>query len=264
MGDFGWRWLAIDLVWAVVGGVAIGTILGMAIGYLVVHLRRERNQAIGRDEFLTLGLIALAYGLALLFHAYGFLAVFAAGLALRRVESRLTSGDFDETMDQLAHGEEEERATGAETAPVHMAEAVLGFNEKLGNLGELAVVLVIGSLLAPDYIPWQALWFVPLLLFVIRPLAVRIGLAGSDINRTERHFVSWFGIRGIGSLYYLMYAIVHGLPDDLASELAAITLTTIAVSIIVHGITVTPLMTWYENRGQSGARTSPKEPEPAA
>lgn len=262
MGEFGWRWVAIDLVWAVLAGLAIGSALGTVIGHVVIHLRRERNQATGRDEFLTLGLIALAYGVALFVHAYGFLSVFAAGLALRRVEARLTPGEFEEVIDQLAHGKEEERATHAETAPVHMAEAILGFNEKLGRLGELGVVLLIGSLLAPDYVTWHAVWFIPLLLFVIRPLAVRIGLLGSETDPVQKGLISWFGIRGIGSLYYLMYALVHGVPEDHAGTLAGITLMTIAVSIILHGITVTPLMTWYENRSSdTGAKT--EEPEPA-
>jgi len=263
MGDFGWRWLAIDLVWAVIAGIAVGAALGTLIGHLVVWLRRERGQAMGLDEFLTLGLISLSYGVALFIHSYGFLAVFAAGLALRRVEAKLTPGDFDKAVDQLAHGHEDERATGRETAPVHMAEAILGFNEKLGNLGELAVVLLIGSLLAPEFVPWQALWFVPLLLFVIRPVAVQIGLLGSETEPVQRRLVSWFGVRGIGSLYYLMYAIVHGLEGDDAVMLTAITLTTIAASIILHGITVTPLMTWYETRS-SGSASMTQEPEPAS
>ncbi len=260
MGSFGWRWAVIDLVWAVTGGLAIGAALGTLIGHVVVHLRRERNQATGRDEFLTLGLIALAYGVALFLHTYGFLAVFAAGLALRRVEAKLTTGDFEEVIDQLAHGKEEERATHAETAPVHMAEAILGFNEKLGRLGELAVVLLIGSLISAQYVQWQAIWFIPLLLLVIRPVAVRLGMYGSESDRIQKRLISWFGIRGIGSLYYLSYAIVHGLPEDHASMLTGITLMTIAVSIILHGITVTPLMSWYENRSSNarqgeGART---------
>lgn len=263
MGEFGWRWVAVDLVWAVVGGIAVGALLGTVIGHAVIHLRREHNQALGLDEFLTLGLISLAYGLALLFHTYGFLAVFAAGLALRRVEAKLTPGDLDEALDELAHGHEDEQATHSDTAAVHMAETIMSFNEKLGRLGELAVVLLIGSLLAPEYVPWQAIWFVPLLLLIIRPLAVRIGLHGSRTNLVQRGLVGWFGVRGIGSLYYLTYAIVHGLETDLATQLTAITLTTIAVSVIVHGITVTPLMSWYEHRSSDDTGKA-QEPEPAA
>ena len=91
LGAFGWRWIAIDVVWAVVAGLAIGGLLGTAMGRWVLHLRTTRREAIGLDDLLALGLIALAYGVALMLHAYGFLAVFAAGLALRRIE-RLKSG----------------------------------------------------------------------------------------------------------------------------------------------------------------------------
>ena len=88
---FGWRWLAVDVLWAVVAGVAIGAVLGTAVGQLVLYLRRTHREAVGLDDFLALGLIALAYGAALLAHAYGFLAVFAAGLALRRSSGRLAA-----------------------------------------------------------------------------------------------------------------------------------------------------------------------------
>jgi NhaP-type Na+/H+ or K+/H+ antiporter len=95
IGAYGWRWLAVDLVWAVSAGLAIGTLCGAGIGKLVIYLRRGHREAVGLDEFLALGLIALSYGIALLFHAYGFLAVFAAGLSVRRIErqhSEVTPG----------------------------------------------------------------------------------------------------------------------------------------------------------------------------
>jgi sodium/hydrogen antiporter len=88
----GWHWLAIDVVWATLGGFAIGALLGTLIGKLVLYLRRKHREAIGLDDFLALGLIAITYGLALLTHTYGFLAVFAAGLALRRIERRSSGG----------------------------------------------------------------------------------------------------------------------------------------------------------------------------
>jgi NhaP-type Na+/H+ or K+/H+ antiporter len=86
LGSFGWRWLAVDVVWAVAAGLAIGGLLGTAVGRFVLYLRREHREGLGPDEFLALGLIALSYGVAIAVEAYGFLAVFAAGLALRRVE----------------------------------------------------------------------------------------------------------------------------------------------------------------------------------
>jgi NhaP-type Na+/H+ or K+/H+ antiporter len=88
MGTGGWRWLAVDVIWATAGGLLIGGALGALIGKLVVYLRTRHQESVGLDEFLALGLIALAYGVAVLGHAYGFLAVFAAGLALRRVKEQ--------------------------------------------------------------------------------------------------------------------------------------------------------------------------------
>ena len=85
IGAYGWRWLTVDLAWAVAAGLGVGTLCGR-IGRLVIYLRRVHREAVGLDEFLALGLIALSYGIALLFHAYGFPAVFAAGLSVRRIE----------------------------------------------------------------------------------------------------------------------------------------------------------------------------------
>ncbi len=249
LGSFGWRWVAVDLIWSIAGGLAIGALLGTVIGHLVVYLRRTHEKALGLDEFLTLGLIALAYGGALLAHTYGFLAVFAAGLAVRRVEQQLTETGLDEALHELEHGNDT-TATREDTAPVHMAEAILGFNEKLGRISEVALVVAIGALLSTDFVTFDAIWFIPLLFLVIRPVAAMIGLRGSRTTRTQRRLIGWFGIRGIGSIYYLMYAIDHGLPEALAEQFAALTLAAIAISVVIHGFTVTPLMTWYEHRGK--------------
>jgi sodium/hydrogen antiporter len=94
-------------------------------------------------------------------------------------------------------------------------------------------------------LPPAALWFVPLLFCGIRPLAVEMGLLGSPTTRVHRVLLSWFGIRGIGSLYYLTYALQQGIAPALGQQLAAFTLSTVAVSVVVHGLSVTPLMQWY-------------------
>ena len=250
LGAFGWQWVAIDLVWAVTGGMVVGALLGTVIGRLVIHLRQTHVEAVGLDEFLTLGLISLAYGGALLMHTYGFLAVFAAGLAVRRVEQRSTPGDLDRALDEVDRGGPE-TATRAETAPLHMAQEILGFNERLGRIGELALVVVVGSLLTTANVNPQVLVFVGVLFLVIRPVSVFLGLAGSGASTLHRRLLAWFGIRGIGSIYYLMYAIDHGLEEGVAATLVAVTVTTIAVSVVVHGLSVTPLMTWYEGRRQA-------------
>lgn len=248
LGSFGWRWVGIDVIWATVGGLAIGALLGTLVSQLVLFLRQRHQEAVGLDDFLTLGLIALAYGAALALHSYGFLAVFAAGLALRRMELRTSKADLAELSRQMTVEPDEELAVKPETAPAFMAQAVLGFNEQLERIGEIAVVVMVGALLAPAMATGNALWFVPLVLLVVRPVSVLIGLIGSRTDTRQRGLMAWFGIRGIGSLYYLSYAIVHGLEEEVARDLTAIVLMTISVSVVVHGISVTPLMSRYANR----------------
>jgi NhaP-type Na+/H+ or K+/H+ antiporter len=249
LGAGGWKWWAVDVAWAVAGGLAVGAGLGTLVARLVVYLRREHREAVGLDDFLALGLIALSYGLALLVHAYGFLAVFAAGLALRRVERSETGDRPPETVQaQAGAGAKEEVATDPEAAPAYMAGAVLEFNEQIERIGELAVVVLLGGMLA--VVPWprEAVWFVPLLLLVIRPAAVAVGLLGAGASWPQTWLTGWFGIRGVGSVYYLAFALTHGLAEADhagADRLVGLVLLTVATSIVVHGISVTPLMERY-------------------
>lgn len=251
LGAWGWRWLLVDGLWAVAAGLGTGALLGVAVGRLVLYLRREHKEAVGLDDFLALGLIALSYGVAVVVDGYGFLAVFAAGVALRQVEqSQSRDPAIQQAVERASadpdHTVAEAAAVDPRQAPAFMAHAVLGFNQQMERIGELAIVIAIGALLWAvewRHAPW---WFVVLLLLVIRPLATWAGLSGSRSSRRQRWLIAWFGIRGIGSLYYLMYAINHGLPDALAVQLSALTLSVVVASILVHGVSVTPLMAAYE------------------
>ena len=228
LGTGGWRWFAVDVLWATVGGLLIGGALGTLVGRLVLYLRSRHKSSVGLDEFLALGLIALTYGVAVLSHTYGFLAVLAAGIALQRVTER--PGEV------------------ARTASANLMQEVQGFNEQLERIAEVAIVLAIGGMLAYTYLHTSAVWFVLVLLLVVRPISVWVGLLGAPVSRDQRVLISWFGIRGIGSIYYLMFAINQGLPRALAEELIALTLAMVAASIVVHGISVTPLMSAYARR----------------
>ena len=253
LGAGGWRWWVIDLLWRAAAGLAIGYIAGTLVARLVLYLRRTHREAIGLDDFLSLGLLALAYGLALAAHAYGFLAAFAAGAALRRIEIQETGATIPPDINATQTAPQE-LAHDPQKASAYMAQAVLGFNEQLERILELALVVLIGGLLTRHYLPPAALWFVPLLLLIIRPISVLVGLAGARrLTGVQRALVGWFGIRGIGSLYYLMYGINHGVDEPTARLLTGLTLATIAVSITVHGISVTPLMRLYQRKQRSRA-----------
>jgi NhaP-type Na+/H+ or K+/H+ antiporter len=253
LGTGGWRWLAVDVVWATIGGLLIGGALGALIGRLVVYLRTRHQESVGLDEFLALGLIALAYGVAVLCHAYGFLAVFAAGLALQRVKEQSgmihlrTAGNAGQP-DGAVDEEPAAHATHDDHASAYMMQAVRGFNEQMERIAELAVVLVVGAMLPFAHLSASAAGFLALLFLAIRPVSVWLGLLGAPVSRDQRIMIAWFGIRGIGSVYYLMYAIHHGLPRPLAEQIMAITLAAVTISIVLHGISVRPMMLLYQRR----------------
>lgn len=243
----GWdRWWYVDVLWSSGAGLLIGALLGASIGRLVVHLRGRHRQALGLDVFLGLGLIALSHGLAQLVQASGFLAVFASGLALQRVAERPRAGS------QPLGGSPAGQLHGYATLSIHshhasaaMRGAVQLFNGQLEKVAELVLVLFVGGMLG--YARWtpHVLWFVPLLLLVLRPLSVAPALWGERLAPGQAPMLAWFGIRGIGSLYYLLLVLRHGVDAPLASLLVSLTLWTVASSIVLHGITARPFMRRY-------------------
>ena len=240
------RWWSIDLAWATIGGIAIGGALGAAIGWLVVYLRSRHDEAVGLDQFLGLGLVAMAYGIAQLVLASGFLAVFAAGLALQRVRERPRSSTrpLAAVADSGGHSNET-LATHSRHASATMRDSVQVFNEQLERLAELALVLMVGAMLAyakPLPAVW---WFVPLLLLVLRPLSVVASTLGERVTVPQFAMIGWFGIRGIGSVFYLLLALRYGVEGNIADTLVSLTLWTVAASIIAHGLTAQPLMHLY-------------------
>ncbi|RYG54996.1 sodium:proton antiporter, partial [bacterium] len=264
LGEGGWKWVGVDVVWSIVGGLAIGAVSGALVARLVVWLRAHKKEAVGCDDFLALGLVAGTYGLALQCHTYGFLAVFAAGVALRQSE-RMLSQDMPSPESE---GQEEQEAKKVslpqndeevdnlreklETHPDHaagvMAREILRFDEALERIAELGLVVLLGGMLTRATWTFDALWLAPLLFFIIRPISTYLGLMGTTNMSKAKPFIAWFGIRGIGSLFYLFYATELGLPDPLAERMVALTFSIVAVSIVAHGFTVTPLMKVYEKR----------------
>lgn len=245
IGSFAWRWLTIEVLWAIPAGVFIGAALGTLIGKLVVHLRSDHRESLGLDEFLALGLMALTYGLAELAEANGFLAVFAAGMALQRVRDRTPDGPAVAAASSApAQATDVEPARASES----MMQGVQGFNEQLERIAEVTVVLAVGAMLS--FVPFDVgvLLFIFVLFVVVRPVSVWLGLLGSRTALDQRRLIAWFGIRGIGSVYYLMFAISHGLPSPLVERFITITLSVVTASVVLHGISVTPLMALYLRR----------------
>ena len=269
LGEGGWRWWTVDVLWSIIGGLGLGYLLGALVGRAILYLRVRHREALRSDEFIALGLIALTYGLALICHTYGFLAVFAAGLALRRIDEgeppAIIAAAINLAEPDNSLSPDEQAASGKE-APANMMNAVQRFNSQLESFLEVGVVLAVGILVATATFEPAIVWFVPVLFFVVRPVAVWSGLLGTTVQAAQRNLMSWFGIRGIGSLYYLLYAINHDIEPALAERLLSITLAVVVASVIVHGVSVTPLMNHYEARkaaknGKTKNQQASKEPD---
>jgi NhaP-type Na+/H+ or K+/H+ antiporter len=106
-------------------------------------------------------------------------------------------------------------------------------------------------MLFADSWSWRAVGLAFFVFLVARPLSVSIGLLGSGTSWRIQGLAGWFGVRGIGSLYYLMYAIQHGIDEVLAVELIHLVLVVVVLSILVHGVTVKPLLErfWRKKAG---------------
>jgi NhaP-type Na+/H+ or K+/H+ antiporter len=244
LGEAGWKWFVMDALWASAGAILIGILGGTLIARIVWKLRgREKKHDI-LDDLVGLGLIAIVYGVSLQFKAWGFLAVFFAAVALRQTELTLArregvrpehlNADVAEPTHPVVSPEEA-------PPPVVSAEALI-FKEHLERLSELMLVLLLGGMMFIEFWNWRTIGLALFLFLIARPASVFISLAGTDTSWRIRSIAAWFGVRGIGSVYYLMYAIQHGLPENLARELIQLTLVAITLSIFVHGTSVKPLM----------------------
>ncbi|MFG3715354.1 cation:proton antiporter [Micromonospora sp. NPDC047730] len=223
------RWLAMDVLWKVVAGVAGGWLIGWLLGKLFFrapsHLRLARHA----EGFLALAATFLAYGLVEVVGGYGFLAVFVAARAIRAAER------------------------------THEFHSVLhAFAEQIERLLTVMLLLlfggaVVGGLLAP--LTWPAAAVGLALVFVVRPLVGRLSLLGAPGRPAEHWVIALFGIRGVGSFFYLAYATAK--TDFAQADLIWATVgLVVIVSVVVHGVAATPVMQLLDSRGERTADPS--------
>lgn len=220
-GDWAWEWVAVDVVWKLGTGIVAGLGVGAALGWLSFHMPNRARLSRTGDGFVALGVTFLAYGVTELVHGYGFLAVFVAALALRAAERQHR---YHDRLHDFAE----------QTERLLMMVLLVLFG------GALA-----GGLLSP--LDWWDVLAVTIFLFVVRPLAGWLSLLGAPAPRPERAAVAFFGIRGLGSFYYLAYALNQA-PFGQAARLWAVLGLTVLVSIALHGVTVTPAMRLLDAR----------------
>lgn len=243
LGEFGLQWVLVDVLWATVAGVAIGIASGVALAHFSWKLRGASPRSELIYDFLGLGVIGVVYGVSVIAHAWGFLAVFFAAVALRQTEFKLASAEATPAPlpEKGISLNEVGDCADSETPPT-VSEGSLVFKEHLERLSEVVLILLIGGMLFIDSWSWRAIALALFLFVIARPISVLVGLSSTRPIWRMRGLVAWFGVRGIGSLYYLMYAIQHGLSENLALELIQLTLIVVTLSILAHGISVKPLM----------------------
>ncbi|NVZ37356.1 sodium:proton antiporter [Pseudomonas sp. 21615526] len=263
-GDWLGGWVLKNLLWAVPAGLLVGYWMGRGIGRVTLKMRiTNADSTLSPNDYLTLALIALAYVVAEAIGGYGFLSVFAAGLGLRQAEFKSTGnsqtpaehlaqpvvGHMEVEPEHALHGDVGQLQDTQIAAGVMMGD-MLAFGALVERSMEVFLVTLLGVVLISHW-DWRALAVGAALFCVIRPLSVLSIPWGGLLNRHQRGLVGWFGIRGIGSIYYLFYAINHGLVGTSSAVAVNLTLSVIALSIVVHGLSTQPMLAWYERRAQA-------------
>ena len=231
-------WVGIDLIWAIGSAIIMGFLVAKAIVWFGEKIEKHHPVDDLMGDFVALSTILLTYALTEVVNGYGFLAVFVAGLIIQR-----NHYDQEEPLAQLE------------------------FIEQVEKLLEIGTILLLGTILLyepiANYAP-QSILVIFLLFFLIRPLGVFISTIGKKtiyphrqkFYPQKRWIFGWFGIRGVGSLYYLAYALSNGLKGELGEQIAWITYSTVVVSVLLHGITATPSMNWYNKNIASKIKTN--------
>jgi NhaP-type Na+/H+ or K+/H+ antiporter len=262
VGSWIGEWVVERILWAVPAGLLLGFFLGRGLGRFSIFLRSRHRDTSAPSDFLALALIALSYVGAETIGAWGFLAVFAAGVGLRGAEIHVVARrPHPEHRRRVEHAEGEtpphppaEEMVASRVEPEELAEPavaagvmvgeVMSFGDTLERLLEVLLVVMVGVALAEEW-SLRAVPLALLLLFVIRPLATLVCLHFSPTTRLQRRLMGWFGLRGIGSLYYLSYALTHA-PSEGIEAAVPITMTVIAISVVLHGISGQPVLDRYE------------------
>ncbi|WP_421693832.1 cation:proton antiporter [Aestuariivirga sp.] len=221
-GSWFMHWLSLDVAWRLAAGLGMGWLVGRALGYLTFQAPETTRLAKTRDGFVAIGTMFLCYGLTELVHGYGFLAVFVSAVTLRSVERK--------------HSYHE-----------HLHD----FTEQIERLFMMVILVFFGAAMAEGTIfgalNWKVALAAVLIILLVRPLSAMASLAGYAAPTDQRAVIAFYGIRGLGSFYYLAYALGHAEFAGSAVLWATVCIT-VLFSIIIHGITATPVMALVDGR----------------
>ncbi|NEJ82155.1 sodium:proton antiporter [Rhizobium leguminosarum] len=221
------HWAFLDVFWRLAAGGVVGWALGKAFGFLSFRMRGS-SLAKTQDGFVALGMTFTAYGLTQLVGGYGFVAVFLAAVAFRESER---DHDFHEQLHDFA--------------------------EQIERLLMMVLLVCLGSIAASGQLLGGIDWRVAVVAFLaivfVRPIIGWLSLIGSGHPPGESLIIAVFGIRGLGSIYYLAYATGQAEFERVETVWATVLLI-VLTSIVVHGVAVTPAMRWIDGRRSRARR----------
>lgn len=209
------EWLGYRVAWEIAAGVGGGWLIGRAFGWLTFHVPADTKLAQTGDGLIALSATCVSYGLTEIIHCYGFLAVFVTALTFRHSHR---DHDFHHDMHDVT--------------------------EQIERLAMMILLLLFGGAMVSglfDRVTAIDVVIATVVLLVIRPLTGLIGLAGLGLKRPEKLTLAFFGIRGVGSIYYLAYGLNH-MDGVEGARLWGIVGIIVLFSVILHGLTVTPVM----------------------
>ncbi|MBU2017335.1 MAG: cation:proton antiporter [Alphaproteobacteria bacterium] len=209
------QWLLHNVLWEICAGVLVGWLIGRLFGWLTFHIPADTRLSKTGDGLIAISATFISYGVTEILHCYGFLAVFVTALTLRRSHR-------DHAFNRQMHD----------------------LTEQVERLAMMVLLLLFGGALLSGML-WPLRWVdvaaAIVILLAVRPFAGLVALAGFRASRAEKRTIAFFGIRGVGSFYYLAYGLNH-LKIDEGPRLWAIVGLVALLSILLHGLTVTPAM----------------------
>ncbi|MGW8487710.1 cation:proton antiporter [Streptomyces sp. NPDC055886] len=227
----GWlaHWVWSDVLVRITVGVAVGLGMGLLLGRVLFRSRaRSLRLAEQGEGFVALAATFLSYGVTEALHGYGFLAVFATACALRRSEH--------------SHG---------------YHQVMHSFVEQIERLLMALLLFGVGAFLASGglaALTWRGAAVGVLLHLLIRPASGWIAQLRGPGRPNERTATAFFGIRGIGSLFYLAYACGEGEFGAYEREMWAVVVFAVLISVVVHGVAAAPVTSYLDRRSARGRR----------
>jgi NhaP-type Na+/H+ or K+/H+ antiporter len=229
------HWVAYDVVYRIAAGVAAGLVAGWTLGQVVFRVPSGNMLAATGSGVLALAGVLVCYGLAEFIHGYGFISCFVGGVVFRRIE-----------VEHKFHGN------------LHL------FNLAIEHALTSILLLMTGAALGTyaSWVRWEHVAIAASLIFVVRPLSGWLALTGAGLPPRERFVTAAFGVRGIGSLYYLAFA-AGAMQVPALADLWLTVLVTIALSALVHGLTAGAALAGIRADAEPEPQSDP-DPEPEA